>query len=95
MVSIIFHIQFNLLQSIEPLLNKSTGETDKPEIEFYEAIFDSFKVICSTSSPDSKYYLKDDQNKDEESVEPSQKLIELQQTALMNTLNLKSKNSSF
>lgn len=83
-ISIVYHIQFNLLQTVETLLNNDK----RIEADIYEQIFNSFKVMCSTS--DSKLgQLKSAGDEKSESTEPSQKLLELQQTALINTLTLK------
>lgn len=80
-----YHIQFNLLQTVETLLNNDK----RIEADIYEQIFNSFKAMCSTS--DSKLgQLKSAGDEMSESTEPSLKLLELQQTALINTLTLKS-----
>lgn len=84
-----YHIQFNLLQSLETLLTSSTDK--RVEVDIYEQIFNSFKVMCSTS--DSRLGQLTSvaaAGEESESTGPSQKLLELQQTALMNTLTLKS-----
>lgn len=84
-----YHIQFNLLQSVETLLTSSTDK--RVEVDIYEQIFNSFKVMCSTSdSRLGKLKSVAVAGEESESAEPSQKLLELQQTALMNTLTLKS-----
>jgi len=84
LVSIVYHILFNLLQSVESLLPQQ--DPDKhTRTSVYSLIFASFKTICSTSSSDSPHYLLAN------SSDPTltRRLVELQQTALMNTLTLK------
>ena len=89
LISIVYHIQFNMLQSLETLLN-----TDKRiEEDIYEHIFNAFKTMCSTS--DARLSMlkvtKSEHTTDGTiSTDPPPKLLELQQTALMNTLTLKS-----
>ena len=88
MISIVFHVQFNLVQSLQQLLDK---ENESLESSLLESIFESIKILCSASSPSSQYF-PDFRDGEEQSGEfdPSHKLIEIQQSALLTTLTLKS-----
>ena len=77
-----------MLQSLESLLPKSTADSAHLESSIYESLYGSFKILCAASTTTCRYF----KNKDDftQPDEPCFKLIELQQSALMNTLILKS-----
>ncbi|CAF0928332.1 unnamed protein product [Brachionus calyciflorus] len=89
LVAIVYHILFNLIQSTDTLLNKADIQSDVSinELEkiLYESIYDSFRVLCSTSSNRSEFY----SYFESESQEPLFNLIQIQQSSLITTLNLK------
>ena len=87
MIAIIYHIQFSLLPAIELLLNKNEAEYKQIEADLYDSIYNSFKLLCSTSTPISEWH---DCFKSDSTNELSTNLVEIQQSALMSTLALKS-----
>lgn len=115
MISIVYHIQINLLKSLSSLLNKELDDlnsTNELESKLLSTIYHSFKLMCSTSTGISKWhsFFIDDKltlnkstsndppepNIDEDEQDyTSQNLIQIQQSALMNILTLKSKKSFF
>ncbi|RNA25164.1 hypothetical protein BpHYR1_003796, partial [Brachionus plicatilis] len=88
LVSIVYHILLNLIQSSVSLLNKN-NQTDEPSSQFesdlYKSIYDSFRIMCSASANNSEYnsFFQSDYS---ESLNP---LIQIQQSSLISTLALK------
>ncbi len=63
LISIVYHILFKLLQSVEALLPKHHTYKEIHK-SFYSLIFNSFKIICSTSSADSVHFILKNQPND-------------------------------
>lgn len=85
LVSINYHILFSLLQSIELLLKKEQPDSKQLELVLLDAIYESFRHVCSNSNETSKWH-----HQYVDSDEKLNNLIKIQQSALMSTLNLKS-----
>lgn len=85
LISIVYHILFSLLQSMESLLGKDhqDAEYKQHEMSLLEAIYDSFRVLCSTSNETSCHYKHFEHS--------LASLVQNQQSALMSLLSLKSK----
>ncbi len=87
MVSIVFHIHFSLLESMSVLLATSS-ETDTAsqlEGELFKRIGESFRILCSTSSPTCKWHA----HFSTPEQQSNDRLAQVQQSALLSTLNLK------
>lgn len=88
LVSIVYHILLNLIQSSHGLLNKNESNNElinQFESSLFKSIYDSFRIMCSISSNNSEYNsLFESDNSD--SLSP---LIQIQQSALISTLILK------
>ena len=86
LISINYHILFSLLQSVKLLMKKEEETNWKERIEsvLLDSIYESFRLICSSSNETSKWYQYVDHDFKLNS------LVKIQQSALMSTLNLKS-----
>jgi hypothetical protein len=93
LISIIYHILFNLLQAINSLMSNKTNSSQL-ESTMHSVIFNSFKQICSTSSSISKWNFQfcDSPNDASSGDTTSQSLIKSQQSALLSTLLLQNVN---
>jgi hypothetical protein len=93
LVSIVYHIQFSLMEILNELLIKKDYTSALLEASLYESIYGSFKLMCSTSSTPPNQSLFNELSYSKEPSEEtscSDKLISIQQSALINVLNLTS-----
>ena len=98
LISIIYHINFSLAQAIEALMDANENNSEakqKLEASLYESICDSVKIMCCTSAPISQWHscFQIAEKAEQDSVCPG--LIQALQSALLNTLTLKSKIYNF
>ena len=94
LISINYHILFNLLESTERLLaQQAVPVRSQLEKALHELTFEAFKSMCSTSSANSAWhqtFMAGAGEEAESNKEQLASLISIQQSALMSTLGLKS-----